>query len=76
MIGANPAGLACEINLLKSLVPERADHSRSVDYLVYSVKRHLRWWDLPSRRRPSARETNGDGFLPFTRRKRRMGQPA
>ena len=42
MIWANPAGFACEINLLKSLVPERADHSCSVDYLVYSVKR-LRW---------------------------------
>ena len=41
MIGANPAGCAGEINLFKSLVPERADHSWSVDYLVYSVK-HLR----------------------------------
>jgi len=27
MIGANPAGLAGEIYLLKSLVPEGADHS-------------------------------------------------
>jgi hypothetical protein len=27
MIGANPAGCAGEVNLLKSLVPERADHS-------------------------------------------------
>jgi hypothetical protein len=26
MIGANPAGLAGEINLFKSLVPEFADH--------------------------------------------------
>ena len=37
MIGANPAGCAGEINLFKSLVPERADHFQSVDYLVYSV---------------------------------------
>jgi hypothetical protein len=44
MIGANPAGLAGEINLFKSLVPELADHFHNVDYLVYSVKhpRHLR----------------------------------
>ena len=39
MIGSNPAGLAGEINLLQSLVPELADHSRRVDYLVYTVKR-------------------------------------
>ena len=37
MIGANPAGLAGEVNLFKPLVPERPDHSRSVDCLVYSV---------------------------------------
>jgi len=42
MIGANPASLAGEINLFKSLVSELADHFRSVDYLVYSVKR-LPW---------------------------------
>jgi hypothetical protein len=42
LIGANPASLAGEVNLLKPLVPERANHFRSVDYLVYSVK-CLRW---------------------------------
>jgi hypothetical protein len=47
MIGANPAGPASEVKLLQSLVPESADHSCSVDYLVYTVNHlrlgHLRW---------------------------------
>jgi hypothetical protein len=41
VIGANPASLAGEVNLFKSLVPELADHFGSVDCLVYTVK-HLR----------------------------------
>jgi hypothetical protein len=57
VIGANSAGLAGEINLFKSFVPERADHSCSVDYLVYCVKRRLRWGQ-----RPSAWGIEGRGF--------------
>ncbi len=56
VIGANPASLASEVNLFKPLVPERADHFRSVDYLVYNIKR------LRCGQRPSARGTNGNGF--------------
>jgi hypothetical protein len=59
-IGTDSTGLVREINLFKSLVPEAADHSCSVYYLVYTVKYHLRWCH-----RPSARGTNGDGFPPL-----------
>ncbi len=39
-------------------MPEGADHSWSVDYLVYSVKR------LRRGQRPSVQGTNGDGEVP------------
>jgi hypothetical protein len=55
-IGANPAGLAGEVNLPKPLVPERADYSRSVDCLVYTVNRL--WWG----QRAWARGMSCDGF--------------
>src|ERR1035437_778360 len=72
MIGANPAGLAGEVNLFKSLVPELADHSRSVDYLVYCVKQHLcgasglRLGELRFVvSHPSAKNAEGWGTRPF-----------
>jgi hypothetical protein len=70
MVGADPAGLAGEVNLFKSLVLELSDHFVSVDYLVYSVKRL--WWG----QRPSARGTNENGFPRLARKMRRMGHPA
>src|ERR1017187_5296627 len=42
LAGANPAGLAREIKLLKPLMPEAANHSSSVNRMVYIVKHSVR----------------------------------
>ena len=41
MVGTDPACLAGKVNLLKPLMSEAADHSFSVNVLVYSVNRSL-----------------------------------
>ena len=42
MIGADPACLAGKIDLFKSFMPEAADHSFTVNVLVYSVNHRSR----------------------------------
>jgi hypothetical protein len=37
LIGADAASLAGEVKLLKSFMPEAADHAWSVKYMVYIV---------------------------------------
>jgi hypothetical protein len=39
LVGADPACLAGEVNFFKPFVPEAADHSFSVNALVYSVNK-------------------------------------